>query len=204
MNGSIEGLSVAAAIATAIQAGALIVLHVLPTGYNPVRDAVSDYGVGRYRAWVWVQVLAGGIGCLALAGALNKLKPFTPTSVAVALLVTGLTRLAVPFFATDQGKSRFQTVHGTIHMLLAFFSFGGITYAATSLWSTLHKYPEWHRYNSVLTTLGWLILASVIAIVAALCLPRLKRHFGVYERLFYVFSIAWIMIVAIKLARVAG
>jgi carotenoid cleavage dioxygenase len=24
----------------------LIVLHLLPTGYNPVRDAVSDYGVG--------------------------------------------------------------------------------------------------------------------------------------------------------------
>ena len=23
-------------------------LHVLPTGYNPARNAVSDYGVGQY------------------------------------------------------------------------------------------------------------------------------------------------------------
>jgi hypothetical protein len=41
-----EAFSIAAALATAVQGRALIVLHLLPTGYNPVRDAVSDYGVG--------------------------------------------------------------------------------------------------------------------------------------------------------------
>jgi pimeloyl-ACP methyl ester carboxylesterase len=47
-----RAFSVAAALATAVQAVALIMLHLLPTGYHPVRDAVSDYGVGRYRgAW---------------------------------------------------------------------------------------------------------------------------------------------------------
>jgi carotenoid cleavage dioxygenase-like enzyme len=39
-----EAFSIAAALATAVQGRALIVLHLLPTGYNPVRDAVSDYG----------------------------------------------------------------------------------------------------------------------------------------------------------------
>jgi carotenoid cleavage dioxygenase len=41
-----EAFGIAAALATAVQVRALIVLHLLPTGYNPVRDAVSDYGVG--------------------------------------------------------------------------------------------------------------------------------------------------------------
>ena len=41
-----KAFSIAAALATAVQGRALIVLHLLPTGYNPVRDAVSDYGVG--------------------------------------------------------------------------------------------------------------------------------------------------------------
>ena len=41
-----EAFSIAAALATAVQGRALIVLHLLPTGHNPVRDAVSDYGVG--------------------------------------------------------------------------------------------------------------------------------------------------------------
>jgi hypothetical protein len=47
----VETLSVIAAVAMAISTGALLQLHVLPTGYNPVRDAVSDYAIGRYRAW---------------------------------------------------------------------------------------------------------------------------------------------------------
>jgi hypothetical protein len=41
-----EAFSIAAALTTAVQGRALIVLHLLPTGHNPVRDAVSDYGVG--------------------------------------------------------------------------------------------------------------------------------------------------------------
>jgi len=95
--------SIVAALATAVQAVALITLHVLPTGYNPVRDAVSDYGVGRYRGWFWLQAVAGGLGCLALGIALAQLHPFTPTQVAVALIVTAAARLLIPFFATDQG-----------------------------------------------------------------------------------------------------
>jgi len=37
-----EAFSIVAALATAVQAAALIMLHLLPTGYNPVRGAVSD------------------------------------------------------------------------------------------------------------------------------------------------------------------
>ena len=44
-----EAFSIAAALATAVQGRALIVLHLLPTGYNPVRDAVSDYSVGLHQ-----------------------------------------------------------------------------------------------------------------------------------------------------------
>jgi hypothetical protein len=44
-----EASGIIAALATAVQAVALIVLHVLPTGYDPGRDAVSDYGVGPAR-----------------------------------------------------------------------------------------------------------------------------------------------------------
>jgi hypothetical protein len=61
-----RAFSIVAALATAVQALALIMLHLLPTGYHPVRDAVSDYGIGPYRGWFWLQTAAGGVGCLAL------------------------------------------------------------------------------------------------------------------------------------------
>jgi hypothetical protein len=41
-----DASGVIAALATGVQAVALIMLHLLPAGNNPVRDAVSDYGVG--------------------------------------------------------------------------------------------------------------------------------------------------------------
>jgi hypothetical protein len=199
-----RAFSIAAALATAVQAVTLIMLHLLPTGYNPVRDAVSDYGVGPYRSWFWLQAAAGGVGCLALGIALAQLHPFTPTQVVVALIVTAGARFLIPFFATDQKGSRFQTLHGTIHMILAVIAFGGLVWAATGLWPTLSHYPAWRGVQSALTILPWIMLGSVIAVVLAIRGPRLKPFFGVFERLFYLSSIPWVLIVAIDLARISG
>jgi hypothetical protein len=54
-----ECVCMIAAIAAAGQALALIALHLVPTGYDPETDAVSDYGIGRYRGLFWAQGLAG-------------------------------------------------------------------------------------------------------------------------------------------------
>jgi hypothetical membrane protein len=40
-------------------------LHVLPTGYNPARNAVSDYGVGQYAPLFRVSLWAGSIAVAA-------------------------------------------------------------------------------------------------------------------------------------------
>jgi hypothetical protein len=199
----VESLSIVAALATAVQLLALIALHLLPTGYDPIRDAVSDYGVGPYRGWFWLQAVAGGVGCLALAVALAKLHPFTPTQAVVALIATAVARFLIPFFATDQGGSRFQTLHGTVHMILAVIAFGGMVWAATGLWSTLTHYPAWHGAESPLTIIPWIMLGSVCAVVLAIRGPRLKPLFGEFERLFYLSSITWVLIVAIDLARIS-
>jgi hypothetical protein len=199
-----EALGIVAALATAVQAITLIRLHLLPTGYDPVRDAVSDYGIGRYRGRFWLQAIAGGVGCLALAIALARLRPVTPTQAVIALIATAAARFLIPFFATDQKGSRFQTPHGTIHMILAVIAFGGLTWAATGLWPALSRYPAWHGAENALTIIPWIMLASVIAVVLALRGPRLKPFLGAFERLFYVSSIIWVLVVAIDLARIAG
>ncbi|HEX3955449.1 MAG TPA: DUF998 domain-containing protein [Trebonia sp.] len=102
-----EAFSVVAALAAVLQVFALVTLHFQPTGYDPVRDAVSDYGVGPYRGWFWLQAVAGGVACLALGIALTQLQPFTPTQAVVALIVSAAARFLIPFFATDQHGSRF-------------------------------------------------------------------------------------------------
>ena len=60
----------------------------VPLSGDRFRDAISDYGVGPYRGWFRLQVVAGGLACLFLAIALAQLHPFTPAQVVVALIVT--------------------------------------------------------------------------------------------------------------------
>jgi adenine/guanine phosphoribosyltransferase-like PRPP-binding protein len=74
----VETLSIIAAIAMAVSTGALLLLHLLPTDYNPIRDAVSDYAIGKYRALFWTFVIAGAVSGLALAIALARSHPSKP------------------------------------------------------------------------------------------------------------------------------
>ncbi len=196
-------LSIVAAVATAVQAGALVALHVLPTGYSPVRDAVSDYGVGRYRIGFWVQVLAGGVASMALAIALAQSSPAKPILAVAMLLLCAAARFLLPAFPTDQRRGRFQTVKGTTHMVLAVTVFAAIAVAASSLGSTLGNEPAWHGVNGLVDGwLPWVITGTAIATALAIRAPRLKRIFGLIERSFYLSSIAWFLIVSIELARI--
>jgi hypothetical membrane protein len=198
----VETFSIVAVIAIAVQTAALIGLHVLPTRYDPKTDAVSDYGIGPYRGWFWAQALAGAVGCFALAVALGDAKPSMPTEAVVLLVIAGLARLLIPVFPTDQNGSRFQTVHGTIHMILAIVIFAAIIVAASKLGSTLEHRAAWHGVKGWLTALPWVMIGGAVGTLIALRAPRLHRIVGLFERLFYVASIAWFFIVAIELARI--
>ena len=91
-----------------MQAGALIALHVVRTGYDPKTDAVSDYGIGRYRGLFWTQALAGAVACFALAVALGDAKPSMPSETVVLLVIAGAARLLIPVFPTDQNGTGFR------------------------------------------------------------------------------------------------
>jgi hypothetical protein len=106
--GIVQTFSIVAAIAAAAQAAALIALHLLPTGYNPKVDAVSDYGIGRYRAVFWTQTLAGAVACVALAIALGDAKPSMPGLVIALLVVAGIARLLIRSFRLTRTATGFR------------------------------------------------------------------------------------------------
>ena len=201
----VETFSIVTVVAIAVQAIALIALHLLPTGYDPRIDAVSDYGIGKYRGWFTTQALAGAVGCLALAVALADAKPSMPTEAVVLLVIAGLARLLIPVFPTDQGASRFQTVPGTIHMILAIVIFAAIIVAASKLGSTLEHRAAWHGVKGWLNVLPWVMTGGAVGTLVAIRIAtRSSRmtHVGLFERLFYVASIVWFLIFAIKLAQI--
>lgn len=198
-----EALAVAAIVAITVQVGALIALHLLPTGYHPIHDAISDYGIGRFRSVFWLHVVAGGVAGLALAVGLARLHPDRPGLTVAMLVVAALARFLLPAFPTDQGGDRFQTRKGIIHMILAIAAFTAVAVAASTIWGALQHDPGWQGHRGLLNVLQWAITATAIATAVALRGPRLKRIFGVFERLFEVTWVAWVYVVAIQLARVA-
>ena len=149
----------------------LVYLHLAPTGYSPVRDAVSRYGVGDYARWYQAQAACCGVAALLLAVALRH-----PRHVVVLLVVFGVARLAITQFPMDSARGA--------HWLLAVAAFGSLTSAAIRLKAAQHGEPA----------LGWAMLAALLAGMA------LRRAaFGVAERAFYVAMLAWLALVAARL-----
>ena len=197
----VSAFSAIALIAASAQLAILVALHVLPTKYDPVRDAISDYGIGDYRRYFWAQLVAGAVACICIAVALTGLHPYVPTLVVVLLLANAAARLLMPAFPTDQSGNRFETVKGTIHMLLAVVAFGAVAAAATGLGGLFSHYPAWHSAKSLLVTLGWVVLAGAVACALGLVNPRLKPIFGLIERFFTLSVIVWIYLISIELIR---
>jgi hypothetical protein len=140
------------------------------------------------------------VGCLALAVALGDARPSMPSEAIVFLVVAGIARLLIPVFPTDQNGNRWQTVPGSIHMILAIVIFAAIIFASSKLGSTLEHRPAWHGVKGWLNVLPWVMTGGAVGTLVAMR-GRLNR-LGLFERLFYVSSIVWFFIVAIELARI--
>ena len=161
----------------------LVYLHVAPTGYSPVRNAVSEYGVGRYARWYGAQATCTGAAAICLAVALGH-----PRRVVTLLGVLAAARIAIPWFPTD-GLSRSEpTARGAIHRWLAFLAFTAASWAAIALPASQHGAP-W---------LGWLIAAFAVATVISLR-SSLRPWFGLIERGFYLAMLAWLVLVSARL-----
>ena len=186
---------VVAAIATLACLTALVRVHQLPTGYRPLRNAVSDYGVGRYAAYYRFQTAASAIAAVFVALALARAVDPAPIRVIVLLGVFAAARFAIPWFPTDVNRLR-PTQTGRVHILLAGIAFAAIAWAAAALPDRV----DWTSIHGLLTGLGWLVVVSSVA--CGLALTRALRvyaapWFGLIERVFYAAVLAWFFVVSL-------
>ncbi|MGA2013176.1 MAG: DUF998 domain-containing protein [Solirubrobacteraceae bacterium] len=164
---------------------------------QPGRGGVRDLHPPLRRAKALLRANPGRESPTIIHGA-----PVTVLTVAMLLLSAGA-RVLIPIFPTDQDGSRFQTLTGTIHMVLAVAIFASIVVAASNLGGTLGHEPAWHAVKGLVDGwLPWVITITAIATGVAMIGPRLQRIFGLIERSYYASSITWFFIVSIELARI--
>jgi hypothetical protein len=168
--------------------GSIVLLHFLSTGYNPIRNAVSDYGVGRYRIWHRIAVILLAVAGFATAiASLGTVRPESASVVAL-LIVFAISRILLPLFPTDiEGQPRTKT--GRIHWALAITAFASLATAA-----------GFFKGTGLDDVVGNIVIGTAVFLLLVLCIPRLRRKIlGLAERLFYFPMICWFLITGIEL-----
>lgn len=177
-------LAIVSLVGTACYVLAVVVLHILPTGRQPVRDPVSDYATTRYGAVIKTGLLAGGVGTLALAVA-TELAAAPVTEIVVLLVVAGVCRLALMVITTDPA-GRPRTVQGRTHLILAIVYFAVLITAMA---------------NSDVTG-SWLsdiAIAATVLLIIAVLFPQVRGFFGLFERVVLAATHCWLILDAVRI-----
>jgi hypothetical protein len=192
-------LAVTSLAATLAYLVILAVLHALPTGYSPIRHAVSDYGVGRYRSLFTVALYVSSIGVLALAFALISGVGTPPLSTRnlTYLLLIPLARIGMTLFPTSLEDQRISRT-GLLHYVFAVAAFT-LTYLAISgMTPALRALDPSGWANAALGWTAW-IVAPALALVVVTMLRPLRRIFGLFERIFLLTTNVWFAVAALLL-----
>lgn len=186
-------------LAFLIDLGIFVALHVLPTGYSPISHAVSDYAVGKYKSLFRVRLWVNALGILALVAALASASRVQIATLDLLFLgLVALTRVAMSFFPTDlEGKKLTRT--GLLHYLCAILSFAFAFTALRDMTPALQ-----HAFPWASGTFGFLyvlVLPALIAVIVTL-VPMLRRIFGLFERIFLLTILFWLLLVSVALVGI--
>ena len=186
----------AAALAAALYAAGLLVLaalHLRHRSHDPLRDPVSDYGVGASKPLFQVNGMLGSAGALLLAWVLYRVG--LPAWIALCLVASMLARTGVAWFATDlEGAPR--TTAGRLHMVFAVASFA-LAYVVVDNATPWVAQGAPGAWPDVLTALRWVTAAGLAALVACLLLRPLRAFFGLAERVFLIALPLWFLSVGL-------
>ena len=182
---------------TAAAVGALVYLHLSPTGLSPLRNAVSQYGISAYRSWYRVMTIAMGVGGAGIAVAVaSGLQGTDVATVAVLIAIFAGCRVAISWFPMDAPGSP-RTSTGAAHGLLAAVTFGSVAAGAIRLCKVLEATPRLDLLASTSRVLGWVMVACFAVLLLSRLGPELRRYFGATERALYVAIIAWLIVIGI-------
>lgn len=174
----------------------MVALHFLPTGRRPLYNTISDYSLGRFGNVARMLTAVNVIGIVCLIASLMDIvgsPPLTHVGL-ISLVVLAASRLGLVFILTNESGTKV-TVSGFVHSLLATVSFIAGISAITTITKDISGVHAWHGVQPILGVLSALSFPLVVALALAL-LPRLRRVFGLIERLFLIDVNAWLLIAA--------
>ncbi len=116
--------------------------------------------------------------------------------VADLLIVFAIARLIISWVPMDAPGSPLSDT-GRRHGLIAIVTFGSATTAALRLGQLLARGGPWHALASTSLAFGWVMVASMAAMLLTRSSPGLRRYFGAIERVLYAAIIGWLTMIGL-------
>jgi hypothetical protein len=185
--------------ATLAYLAVFVVLHILDIDYDPIRNAVSDYGVGRYGFLFRAGLFASSVGVLALAVAVGRSVGTPPVDARYLgyLLLIPIARLGMSIFPTTV-EGRHLTRTARAHYVCAIAAFA-LTYLVISDLTPVLRHLGPDTWTSgPLRLCAAAVGPELIAVVLTMIGP-LRRVFGLVERVFLLTTNVWFVLLALLL-----
>ena len=179
-----------------------LVAQLLPPHYNPISQAESDLGVGPY-GWVMnLNFVVRGILSLAFVYGLYRAWPNSdPPRLGLALIAAWAVGAFV-LAANPADISGPATLHGQIHLITAFVAFLLMSVGALLVAYAMPAMAPWDRVRAWAQPLSILAFVAMLVLLFTNGIPRIEQHyFGLIERIFLGFALAFLFVVAWGLLR---
>jgi hypothetical protein len=183
-------------MATLTYVAIFVALHLLPTGYNPLRHAVSDYAIGTYGHLFRDGLYLSSVGVLALAVSLTRAIGSPPLAAKdlVYLVMIPLSRVAMALFPTNlEGTPLSAAARVHYASAVAAFTFTYLVISETTPVLLDLTPPPW--LGEPLHWASFAVAPALFLVVLTIIGP-LRKTFGTAERLFLVTTNAWFLLVA--------
>ena len=196
------------ALVTIIGIGLYVVLdvvaQVLPPHYNPVSQAESDLAVGPYGFIMAINfVIRGLLSFALLAGLMRATKAENRSQTGMVLLgIWAACAVLLAFFPTDLAGAH-PTLHGVIHLLLAFIAFvcGVVEELLLSL--RFANDEQWRSLRNPGIAIAIVaLIVGILLFAAPFTGARVLTHTGgLLERIFLGLVLLWLLVVALRLLQ---
>ncbi|HEU5167009.1 MAG TPA: DUF998 domain-containing protein [Chitinophagaceae bacterium] len=199
--GSIQLLTTIALIGICLFIILIIILHFLPTGYNPLRRPTSEYAVGKYGFLMAIAFLGMSVGSFALVIGLYKgiLKSARPKIGLILLTIWSVGVLVAMIFPIDP-EGTLPTTSGTIHKTNGPITFLSLTIGTILMSVGFGSDENWRSVYQPALMLSIIMLFIFIGVIISFATGL--RYEGILQRLYLIIFSIWFITVTLHLRQI--
>ena len=173
-----------------------IFLHIKNPKYSLLSNAVSDYAIGETSRIFIFYAISSIVAYLLLGvGLLQNEVIFRSLKTLVLCFAVAVLRLGLMLFKTDIEGTKL-TRKGFIHYFFAILSFAAVYMFINSSADELMAHQQFQQLQTVVSAYTN-IFTIVLVLVCVTMIPKLRKYFGIFERIFLLMGLVWVGFMAI-------